>query len=120
MKTGVIQGLTSLNQIYWKKRKKKKNSHTWFNILRIHQIWLNILKINLFEFLAKLYEITILQLVYWNQLTLAIKSWVTASTYKKNNTGHKNSGHKVPCCDEACFMHLTPGVVHNFPNYLGV
>ena len=22
--------------------------------------------------------------------------------------------------DEACFMHLTPGVVHNFPNSVGV
>ena len=22
--------------------------------------------------------------------------------------------------DEACFMHLTPGVVHNFPNAVGV
>ena len=27
---------------------------------------------------------------------------------------------RVMDCDEACFMHLTPGVVHNFPKAVGV
>ena len=27
---------------------------------------------------------------------------------------------KVMDYDEACFMHLTPGVVHNFPKAVGV
>ena len=28
--------------------------------------------------------------------------------------------YMVMDCDEACFMHLTPGVVHNFPKAVGV
>ena len=30
------------------------------------------------------------------------------------------SHNRVMDYDEACFMHLTPGVVHNFPNAVGV
>ena len=40
---------------------------------------------------------------------------------------HSSANPKVPCSipgvmdyDEACFMHLTPGVVHNFPKAVGV
>ena len=43
---------------------------------------------------------------------------------------HSSANPKVPSSnlshsrvmdyDEACFMHLTPGVVHNFPNAVGV
>ena len=29
-------------------------------------------------------------------------------------------GSQVMDYDEACFMHLTPGVVHNFPKAVGV
>ena len=29
-------------------------------------------------------------------------------------------GGRVMDYDEACFMHLTPGVVHNFPKAMGV
>ena len=32
----------------------------------------------------------------------------------------KNSHIWVVDYDEACFMHLTPGVVHNFPKAVGV
>ena len=28
--------------------------------------------------------------------------------------------HRVMDYDEACLMHLTPGVVHNFPKAVGV
>ena len=28
--------------------------------------------------------------------------------------------YQVMVYDEACFMHLTPGVVHNFPKTVGV
>ena len=28
--------------------------------------------------------------------------------------------YRVMGYDEACFMHLTPGVVHNFPKAVGV
>ena len=31
----------------------------------------------------------------------------------------KASYHGVMDCDEAWFMHLTPGVVHNFPKAVG-
>ena len=47
--------------------------------------------------------------------------------------GHSSANPKVPGSipparshtgvmdyDEACFMHLTPGVVHNFPKAVGV
>ena len=41
---------------------------------------------------------------------------------------HSSANPKVPGsipgpvmdCDEACFTHLTPGVVHNFPKAVGV
>ena len=33
---------------------------------------------------------------------------------------HKRCHTGVMDYDEACFMHLTPGVVHNFPKAVGV
>ena len=58
-----------------------------------------------------------------DQRTLNAKSCLAIPSWKKNGWVFNFTFaiyFWVMDYDEACFMHLTPGVVHNFPKAVGV
>ena len=59
-------------------------------------------------------------------MEIGIRGSIQAPTlYKGLDTHQHSKNHKIRVFwvmdyDEACCMHLTPGVVHNFPKAVGV
>ena len=76
----------------------------------------NVRSLHLFCYFLTLlscFMVIIITIIIINDLIIYTNVYVCMYVRARSHTG-------VMDYDEACFMHLTPGVVHNFPKAVGV